>query len=93
MNMKTYIETLLACVTALALFEIFKIWMQSQIKKIRTPKPPPPHPLNALFDHLKSQGIPFQVMKGDPATCQCPDCTAARERNKNKGGDHGRTLH
>lgn len=91
-----HVETILACLVAIALYDAVGSWLRRQLKKRAQRPPPVPLPRTPVefLELLKKSGIPFEVMKGDPSTCPCPDCTARRERErKTEGGEDGRTLH
>ena len=99
-----YYETILACLTAVALFDCIKMWFRMAIDKRNALKPPPPRGgdrsaeiLKDFIGHLQKNNVPFEIIKGPNAgdNCPCPICIARRESEKKSqpGGSDGRTLH
>lgn len=63
-------------------------------KKVESQAPPEPkggkHPVEKLFESLRAQGLPFEVIAQQ---CPCPVCTARRESEKTQAGSDDRVLH
>lgn len=92
-----HVETILACLVAIALYDAVGSWLRRQLKK-RAQRPPPvplPRTPQDVIEMLKKAGIPFEVTPIPPNLCPCPTCTARREQEKThtRGESDGRTLH